>query len=92
MNDSISRQAALNAICEDGTQLERHGQYSMTMAERKQRDVDILEALPPAIPERFTAVMEKIKDRYAMAMNMPYVHNMMAWALYQVWKEYDNEG
>lgn len=49
-SDTISRQAALNAICEDGTQLERQGQYSMTMAERKQRDVDILEALPSAQP------------------------------------------
>ena len=51
-DDLISRQAAIEAICEDGTQLERQGQYSMTMAERKQRDVDILEALPPAQPER----------------------------------------
>ena len=50
MSDLIDRQAAVNAICEDGTQLERQGQYSMTMAERKQRDVDILEALPPAQP------------------------------------------
>ena len=44
--DLISKQAAIEAICEDGTQLERQGQYSMTMAERKQRDVDILDALP----------------------------------------------
>ena len=48
--DTISRQAAINAICEDGTQLERQGQYTMTMAERKQRDADILDALPSAKP------------------------------------------
>lgn len=50
MSDLIDRQAAVNAICEDGTQLERQGQYSMTMAERKQRDADIITALPPAQP------------------------------------------
>lgn len=49
-NDMVSRQAALDAICEDGTQLERQGQYSITMAERKQRDADILEALLSAQP------------------------------------------
>ena len=49
-DDTISRAAALTAICEDGTQLERQGQYSMTMAERKQRDIDILSALPSAQP------------------------------------------
>ena len=49
--DNISRAAAINAICEDGTQLERQGQYTMTMAERKQRDADILDALPSAQPE-----------------------------------------
>ena len=48
MSDLISRQAAINAICEDGTRLERQGKYTMTMAERKQRDADILDALPSA--------------------------------------------
>lgn len=52
INDCISRQAAINAICEDGTRLERNGRYRMTMVERKQRDVDILENLPSAQPER----------------------------------------
>jgi len=47
-DDTISRQDAINAICEDGTALERQGRYSLTMAERKQRDADILEALPSA--------------------------------------------
>lgn len=48
MNDLISRQAAIKAICEDGTMLERQGKYTMTMAERKQKDADILDTLPPA--------------------------------------------
>lgn len=50
MDDLISRQAAIEAVCEDGTMFERQGQYSMTMAERKQRDTDILDALPSAQP------------------------------------------
>lgn len=50
VGDLISRAKAINAICEDGTQLERRGQYTMTMAERKQRDADILDALPSAQP------------------------------------------
>ena len=49
-SDVISRQAAIEAICEDGTMFERQGQYSITMAERKQRDTDILDALPSAQP------------------------------------------
>lgn len=52
-SDVVSRQAAIEAICEDGTMFERQGQYSITMAERKQRDTDILDALPSAQP--FTA-------------------------------------
>lgn len=50
--DLISRQAAIDAICKDGTRIERQGRYSMTMVERKQRDVDILENLPSAQTER----------------------------------------
>ena len=53
MSDLIDKQMAIDAICEDGTRLERQGQYSMTMAERKQRDVDILEALPSAQPKSY---------------------------------------
>lgn len=52
MNDDlISRQAALKAICEDGTWLESQGCTEITMAERKQRDADILSDLPSAQPE-----------------------------------------
>lgn len=51
VGDTISRQAAIKAICEDGTMLERQGKYTMTMAERKQKDADILDTLPPAQPE-----------------------------------------
>lgn len=50
--DLISRKAAIDAICEDGTWLERQGCVDITMAERKQRDVDIIENLPSVRPER----------------------------------------
>lgn len=50
MIDLISRQAAIKAICEDGTMFERQGKYTMTMAERKQMDADILDSLPSAQP------------------------------------------
>ena len=52
MDELISRRAAIKAICEDGTWLERQGCTEITMAERKQRDADILEALPPVQPKR----------------------------------------
>ena len=51
MNDLISRQAAIKAICEDGTWLESQGCTEITMAERKQRDADILGELPSAQPK-----------------------------------------
>lgn len=48
-DDSISRKAAIDAICTEGTRLERNG--TVAMAEIKQWCVDILEALPSAQPE-----------------------------------------
>lgn len=54
MTDFISRRAAIKAICEDGTWLESQGCTEITMAERKQRDADILGELPSAQPERLT--------------------------------------
>lgn len=50
--DCISRQAAIDAICTEGTRLERNG--TVAMVEIKQWCVGILEALPSAQPERKT--------------------------------------
>ena len=47
--DCISRQAAIDAICTEGTRLERNG--TVAMVEIKQWCVGILEALPPAQPD-----------------------------------------
>ena len=51
-DDTISRQAAINAICEHGTDLERRGITVLSVANHKQATVDLLENLPAAEPER----------------------------------------
>ena len=51
MDDLISRHEAIKAICEDGTWLESQGCTEITVAERKQRDADIIGELPSAQPE-----------------------------------------
>ena len=48
--DCISRQAAIDAICKEGTRLERNG--TVAMCEIKQWCIDLLERLPSAQPER----------------------------------------
>ena len=50
MQDLISRQAAIDAICKEGTRLERNG--TVAMCEIKQWCIDLLERLPSAQPER----------------------------------------
>lgn len=50
VGDMISREDAIKAICEDGTWLERQGCTEITMAERKQRDADIIGKLPSVQP------------------------------------------
>lgn len=51
MNDLISRQAAINAVCEHGTDLERRGITILAVAEHKQVTVDLLEALPSVLTD-----------------------------------------
>ena len=50
MDELIYKRDAIKAICEDGTWLESQGCTEITMAERKQRDADIIESLPPVQP------------------------------------------
>ena len=52
MSDLISRQAAIDAICEHGTDLERRGITVLSVSNHKQATVDLLESLPSAQPER----------------------------------------
>lgn len=48
MNDYIDRQAAIDAICKHGTELERRGITVLTVVNHKQVTVDLLENLPSA--------------------------------------------
>jgi len=51
VNDCISRQAAIDAICRDGVRLERGGALMITISTAKQWAVDLLCDLPSAQPE-----------------------------------------
>lgn len=46
MEKLIKLSDAIKAFCEDGTWLERQGVYTLTLAEAKQRAVDVLESVP----------------------------------------------
>ena len=52
--DTISRQMAIDAVCEHGTDLERRGITVLAVANHKQATVDLLENLPSVQPERKT--------------------------------------
>lgn len=59
MSDLIDRQAAINAICIHGTELERRGITVLSIANHKQATVDLLESLPTAdVVERKTGKWE----------------------------------
>ena len=51
MQDLISRQAAIDALCKNGLEKERSGQLVMAMCEAKQWAIDTVEQLPPAQPK-----------------------------------------
>ena len=48
MSDLISRQAAIDAICEHYTDLERRGITVLSVANHKQVTADLLECMPSA--------------------------------------------
>ena len=56
MSDLISRQAAIDAICEHGMDLERRGITVLSVANHKQVMVDLLENLPSAQPTQSKAL------------------------------------
>lgn len=62
MQDLISRQAAIDAICKEGTRLERNG--TVAMCEIKQWCIDLLERLPSAQPERKKPVFKTGESVY----------------------------
>lgn len=67
MDDLISRQVAIDTICEDGLWLGSQGCTDITLRERQQRDVGILSELPTieAIPISFieNRITELAKER-----------------------------
>ena len=52
VGELINRQAAINAICEHGTDLERRGITVLAVANYKQVTVDLLEKLPSVQPRK----------------------------------------
>lgn len=58
MDDLISRQAAIDAICEHGTDLERRGITVLAVANHKQATVDLLENLPSVQPKQNEMIKE----------------------------------
>ena len=73
MGDPIDRQAAITAICEDGTWLERQGCTEITMCERKQRDADILSELPTIDAVEVVRCKECVYSRGFAALACPMV-------------------
>ena len=72
VNDTISRQAAIDAICRDGVRLERGGALMITISTAKQWAVDLLCDLPSAQLEE---MREAGISRYGVAAwldNMGY--------------------
>lgn len=57
-DDVISRQAAIDAICEHGTDLERRGITVLAVANHKQATVDLLENLPSVQPKQNEMIKE----------------------------------
>ena len=83
-DDTISRQAAIEAL-EEPCKVPDTWTDEFAVGERSQweKDVKALNSLPSAQPEWAQKVEEYRK-------NAPqHIHNPLAWALYQVWKEYD---
>ena len=64
-DDLISRQDAIDAICEHGTDLERRGIMVLPVANYKQVTVDLLENLPSTQPEQqWIPCSESLPDDY----------------------------
>ena len=53
----------VKAFCEDGTWLERQGVYTLTLAEAKQRAVDIIESVTQTETQNSNLTFEKADER-----------------------------
>lgn len=95
IGDLIDREAVIDAIAKMmPTLMSTDGSHPADADILKAQDIfvdcmETIEILPSAQPEHLCVVMDKISKAYEKAINTPCIHNPMAWALYQVWKEYD---
>lgn len=92
-DDTISRQAVMTAIGSMPIITDGNGEKLIDKTCLRLK----IKAIPPAQPEQpaqdyMRTVMKKVKEKYEAAVNTHYIMNPMAWALYQVWKEYDCNG
>lgn len=72
MDELIKKQDAIKEICEDIEWLESQGCTEITLAERKERDVDIIKNLPPVQPNHNAEVskMEIIRCKDCKHWNL----------------------
>ena len=80
MDDLISRQAAIDEI--EITSFDDHGDYI-----RAREIIENLPSVQPDMPE----FVESVERRYNKALCTSYIEKPLAWALYQKWKEYDDD-
>lgn len=90
MDDSINRQAAINALVKA---IREDPYYDSNEAINGLGVCDvrvILNDLPSAQPEQPPYVAE-IEAEYQKAVKMPHIHKPLAKALYEVWEKHDRE-
>lgn len=75
----------LEQILDDYCELNDEGKTAFQMAITSLEVFGISEQLPSAEPKW----AKKVEQMRIKAEGMPCVKNPLAWALYQVWKEYD---
>ena len=80
MDDLISRQAAIDEI--EITSFDDHGDYI-----RAREIIENLPSVQPDMPE----FVESVERWYNKALCKSYIEKPLAWALYQTWKEYDDD-
>lgn len=84
MSDLIERQAAIDALVKR-THLPWEDLKTLNPM------LEVLERLPSAEPE-YPEWAQKVERMYNKALTKPYIKNPLAWALHEVWKEYDENG
>ena len=82
-NDCISREAAINAVRK---YKKEHGYAYYDCACEIEKPIQQIPSAQPDLPEW----AQEVERMYNKALTKPYIKKPLAWALYQVWKEYDS--